>query len=455
MLRILNVSPADATGGAHVVCWSLHVGYKKQGHQSWLAVGQKAGLDSRVLLIPNDQCRPAWTRLCYRVRDLIRKQARSLPSVRRVTALLTGVGEPQRWLRTRLGWEDFSYPATGHLLELCPEVPEILHCHNLHGGYFDLRALPALSRLVPVLLTLHDDWLLTGHCAYACECERWSSGCGHCPDLQAYPRIPRDNAAANWRRKRDIYAASRLWVTTPSRWLMERVQGSMLKPLGSRVIHNGIDLNLFQPGDRRKARALLGIPADARVLLFVANGIRRNSYKDFETMLRAVHQLSEKLPDEKIQFVGLGEDLPPETVGRAQVRFVPFQEAPAAVCAYYHAADVYLHAARADTFPTTILEALACGLPVVATSVGGIPEQIEDGVTGYLTPPSDATAMANCARKLLSDQELRQRLGRQAAEQARRRFDVNRMVEEYIEWYQEILLQSSLETKPAHALSHP
>ena len=80
---------------------------------------------------------------------------------------------------------------------------------------------------------------------------------------------------------------------------------------------------------------------------------------------------------------------------------------------------------RIDT-PTTILEALACGTPVVVTAVGGIPEQIEDGITGYLTPPGDAEAMAARIVQLFEDDGLRARVGVQAAEDARKRIDLNK-----------------------------
>lgn len=77
-------------------------------------------------------------------------------------------------------------------------------------------------------------------------------------------------------------------------------------------------------------------------------------------------------------------------------------------------------------------------MPVVAAAAGGIPEQVEDGVTGFLVPPGDAEAMAEATIALLTDDALRMRLGRNAAEDAQRRFDLNRQVEEYLEWYHKL-----------------
>jgi glycosyltransferase involved in cell wall biosynthesis len=125
---------------------------------------------------------------------------------------------------------------------------------------------------------------------------------------------------------------------------------------------------------------------------------------------------------------------------------VAYQRDSVVVADYYRAADVYLHATRADTFPNVILEALACGTPVVATSVGGIPEQIEEGVTGFLTPPGDARAMATRIEQLLSDDALRRRFAAAAIESARRHFGLDRQINDYLAWYQEIIARHRLRT---------
>jgi len=106
----------------------------------------------------------------------------------------------------------------------------------------------------------------------------------------------------------------------------------------------------------------------------------------------------------------------------------------------HQAADLYLHPARADTFPTTVLEALACGTPIVASAVGGIPEQVIEGRTGFLVPVGDARALAERVLDLLADDGLRVRMGRLAAEDAARRFGRERMAGEYLAFYEEILL---------------
>lgn len=440
-LRILQVSTADIAGGAEKVAWELFRSYRARGYASWLAVGRKASADADVLVIPNTasrgRCRQALlagSRRLQPLADQVRGGYRLQQAMRWAA---DPVGEWERYT----GREAFDFPGSRRLLELPPQPPALLHCHNLHGGYFDLRVLPRLSAALPVVLTLHDAWLLSGHCAHSFGCQRWQTGCGSCPDLDIYPAIRRDATADNWRRKREIFRRSRLWVATPSRWLMEKVERSMLAPAASerRVIPYGVDTALFRPGPREAARQQLGIPPQARVLLFTANGIRRNPWKDYQTLREAIQRVAQTPAGENVWFIALGEDAPEESIGRARVRFIPYEKNPERVAGFYQAADIYVHAARIDTFPNTVLEALACGTPVVATAVGGIPEQVMEGETGFLTPPGDAAAMALRIQQLLADVQGRQAMGQRAAADARRRFDLTRQVDAYLAWYQEIL----------------
>jgi glycosyltransferase involved in cell wall biosynthesis len=294
---------------------------------------------------------------------------------------------------------------------------------------------------VPLVITMHDAWLLSGHCAHSFDCERWKTGCGECPDLTIPPAIERDATAFNWRRKREIYARSRFYVAAPCQWLIDKLEQSMVVPavIENRVIPNGIDLEVFRAGDRDAARGRLGLSREADVLLFTALSIRENVWKDYETLRDAITQLAERRPARPLIFLSVGEAAATEKIGNAEIRFVPFLEESRRVAEYYQAADLYIHASRADTFPTSILEALACERPVVATAVGGIPEQIADGETGMLTPPGDAGAMADAIAALLDDVARRRTMSAKAGEEARRNFGRDRMTESYLSWFDEIL----------------
>jgi glycosyltransferase involved in cell wall biosynthesis len=460
-LRILEVSTSDRSGGAERSAWNLFRAYRERGHKSWLAVGYKRTDDPDVLVISNGGRRPSrWHHVDDGVERSFRRLEKNIRGVWRLRNAYKALKHPLQAVEQHLGLESFHHPGTWDILNLLPEKPDVFHCHNLHGHYFDLRALPWLGRQVPVVLTLHDAWLLSGHCAHSLDCERWRTGCGRCPYLSIPPSIRRDATAYNWRRKQEIYAKSTFYVTTPSQWLMRKVEQSMLAPavIEARVIPNAADLSVFRPYDRRQARMALSLPPNTKILLFSANGIRKNEWKDYQTMRAAVALVAERLKGQEVFFIALGEDAPAERIGQAEICFVPYQKEQGTVARYYQAADVYVHAARSDTFPTTVLEALACGTPVVATAVGGIPEQIKgldvsdlvfchsdlnryglDDATGILVAAGDARGMACGIERLLQDKPLRLRMGENAVRDAVKRFDIQRQAGDFLRWYQEIL----------------
>ena len=468
---ILQISTADRAGGAEAIAMSLFTAYRETGMRSRLVVGRKLSGDPDVLALEHDRYRNRWTRYWISVQ---------IPGISKIPGICSKVGQlvgrPVRRLNFERGREDFDFPGTFRLLDLLPRRPDIVHAHNLHGGYFDLRALPALSRRVPFVLTLHDAWLLAGHCAHSFDCRRWKTGCGRCPDLTIPPAIKRDATSFNWARKKRIYAESSLHVAAPSRWLMGKVQQSILAPAicEARVIPHGVDLDVFQPAEKSSARETLHLPVRSRIVLLAANGIRTNPWKDFATLREALVRLEGRFRERPLLVLALGERAPDERLPAGTIRFVPPQVDPRNVARYYQAADLYVHAARADTFPNTVLESLACGTPVLASAVGGIVEQVKSlsvkslgfpksqgfgrnhqdwetwpayppgQATGVLVPAGDAKRLAGALEWLLGAEQFATLscLSENAARDARRRFDRRRMVDDYLSWYDEILLRN-------------
>jgi len=446
-LRILQVSSSDWGGGAEKVAWNLFQEYRRRGFPSGLAVGLKLSRDPDVFPLPN-QSRTGWSGFWRRLRpDPGSAGNRSLIS-NQLARLADKIVDPRRTLEQQLGYEDFNFSGTWRILQLAPVRPTVLHCHNLHGDYFDLRVLSTFSDQIPVVLTLHDAWMLSGHCAHSFDCDRWEDGCGSCPDLTIYPAIRRDATAHNWRRKRDIYKKCRLYVSTPCHWLRERVERSILAAaaLEVRVVPYGIDLSVFKPGRKADVRAELGLPLDAKIILFTANRGRTSIWKDYATMQTAISEVCRAAENQKLIFIVLGDEAPNEYLGKAEIRFIPFQTDQSMVARYYQAADIYLHGAHADTFPNAVLEALATGTPVVATAVGGIPEQIDHGETGFLVSPRDAEEMASRITELLREDSLRTRMSLAAVDAAVSRFSLARQADDYLNWYEGILSRFNAKT---------
>lgn len=449
-LRILQVSTSDVAGGAERSARNLAAAYRARGHESSLAVGHRREDGAGTFQIPNDEHRNAAVRAIDRARRAPDALVHRVRGLGRATAALRLAAEPLRSLQRRAGREDFDFPGTRNLLDLPPARPDILHLHNLHGDYFDLRELPRLSHEIPTVLNLRDAWLLSGHCAFSLDCDRWRTGCGSCPDLTLFPSIPRDATAFNWRRKRAIFANSRVYVTTPSIWMMSLVEESIVAPAAveMRVIPNGVDITLFHPGDRGDARARHGIAENAMVLLVAANGLRDNVWKDYTTLRAALTILGSVSRSEPLVVLAVGEEAPSEKMGSVELRFVPFRRNSEELADYYRLADVYLHAARVESFGNVLLEARACGTAVVATSVGGIPEQIRHRETGMLVPPADPQAFAQTVETLLADRALRASIAEGGLRHVRDELSLDVQADRFLQWYSEILARETMHAAP-------
>ncbi len=432
-LTIFQVSTKDIGGGAEGSAWKLFEAYRDRGYRSWLIVGKKYSDDPNVIEIPHKKYYPLWTRFfCnfFEKNPNFKKKDSCLYTGMRI--LTYGIPEIKRYM----GHEYFFYPGTKKILDLIPERPDIIHAHNLHGNYFDLRVLISLSQKVPVILNLRDMWLLTGHCAQPINCNLWKTGCGNCPDLNIYPKIKRDATAFNWRYKYNIYKNSNFYVTTVSNWLMNQVAMSILRDFPSRMISNGIDLETFKPFDRIKARKILNLPEDSLVILMTSH----NEFKDFNMMNEVLGEID--LNKKEMLYICMGgKKKESKNVGNGLMIFPGFEKKCSRMALYYCAADIFLHAAKAEAFGKTIVEAMGCGIPVVATNIGGIPELIDDGRTGFLVATKQEMVIK--IKKLLIDPSLRREIGNQALLEARKKFDINRQVDNFLSWYQEIVSNKS------------
>jgi glycosyltransferase involved in cell wall biosynthesis len=442
-LTILQIAGAARAGGGEQVALRLHQAYGARGHRSWLGLGSsehEAGPGE--ILIPDRWHVGAWPRWLDRARRAVvrlaggRGQAKLLP-------LFEALAYPSAAFALFAGLEDFTQPGSHAVLSRLPSTPDILHLHNLHArwlrreGFFDLRLLADWSRRAPLVLTAHDPWLLTGHCAHPLGCPRWRVGCGLCPDLDIYPAVRRDATHANWLRKQRIYAASRLYLATPSRWLMAMFDEAGFPAVEKRVIPNGVASAVFTPGDWIAARRALGLDAKHSLVLVVANRLRTNPWKGYDWLREVAARLG---ADESlsVDIVCVGDEGPVQPAGNARLIFAGQVEGVQRMADYYRAADVYLHPSRADTFPLAVLEAMSSGLPVVATSVGGIPEQVAQGESGFLVRPGDVAAMATRVSELLRDAARARNMGARGRTIVEKEFRFESQVNAYLDWFAEL-----------------
>lgn len=264
--------------------------------------------------------------------------------------------------------------------------PDVIHLHNIHGFVLQVEELFDYLRQAgkPVVWTLHDCWPYTGHCAFYdyTGCEGWKTGCHGCKEYRkTYPyALFKNNASKNFLRKQKAFTGvPDLTIVTPSRWLAGQVKESFLGAYPIQVIPNGVDRSCFRPvkSDLKERLGLKG----KFVVLGVANVWERR--KGLEYFL----ELADRLPrDCQIVLIGLSKKqlrtLPEQILGLARTASV--QE----LAEYYSMADVFVNATLEDNFPTTNLESLACGTPVITFDTGGSPESLDE-TCGRVVPKRD------------------------------------------------------------------
>ena len=337
----------------------------------------------------------------------------------------------------RTGHQYAFFPSTRRVLSH-PWVREaaVIQLFNTHGGYFQTTMLRALSSRAPLVWRLSDMWPLTGHCAYSGGCERWRIGCGECPDLQTWPAIERDTTARLWRIKESVYRRSRITVVAPSSWTERLAKES---PLLSRFrvvrIPNGIDLGRFAPGGRAGARAELGIEPRAKVVLFVAHGLDANDRKGTDDAIAALNRLARK--DVMVLLAGEGGESWASQLS-LQIRRLGFITDERRLAKVYAAGDVLLAPSRVENLPNVVLEALASGLPVVATDAGGMRDAVRHMESGWLVAPGRTDLLAEGLARLLEDDALRAGMGEAARRLAEREFSSAGELDRFESLYREI-----------------
>lgn len=289
----------------------------------------------------------------------------------------------------------FSSLGTLGLLRRLDKIgPDVLHLHNLHGSYISLPLLfnYIKKHKIPTVWTLHDCWAFTGQCPYftLANCEKWKSGCHHCPQIHSYPKAYVDRSRFMWKLKKNCFTGlEELTLVTPSEWLAGLVKQSFLKDYPVEVINNGIDLNIFRPKDSSFRRDH-GISPQEYMLLGVAFGWEKRKGLD------AFLWLAEHLPENyRIVLVGTDEEvdklLPSNIIS---LRRTGSQQELAKI---YSAADLFVNPTREENFPTVNMEALACGTPVLTFNTGGSPEIIDDSC-GAVVDCGDMEALAEKCR---------------------------------------------------------
>ncbi len=275
--------------------------------------------------------------------------------------------------------------------------PDMLWLHNLHGYYIHYELLFDWIKRHPgmeVRWTLHDCWAFTGHCPYfsMAGCSRWQDTCGTCPQKKLYPAsLLLDRSRSNFARKKAAFTGvQNMTLITPSQWLADLTRKSFLKDYPVEVHRNTIDAEMFRPTESRfrEEYGLVG----KRIVLGVSNAWQEPR-KGLKDMLALPALLD---PNTCVVLVGLPDklrkSLPAGVIGLGRTGSAK------ELAEIYTAADVFVNPTYEDNYPTTNLEAAACGTPAITYDTGGSPESVPPG---NVIPCGDLEALAERVREVL------------------------------------------------------
>ena len=312
--------------------------------------------------------------------------------------------------------------------------PDIIHLHEPHAYFLNLKPFFEYlgEKKIPLVYTFHCEFAYTGKCGYSYDCDRFEKGCGNCPRLAEYPKTAGpDHTAAMHKAKKKLLERQNMLIVCPSRWLAERSKRSFLKGFDTRVIKNGIDTeNTFYPRSKDEYAHLLKLHGmeNEKIVLAVAPSFISDKRKGAEYVLR----LARRMTGQNVRFILIGvdaeiEDKPENVIALGRT------ENQQELAEYYSMADCFVICSEMENLPTTCLEAVCCGTPVVGFDVGGTAETAPEPI-GLFGPYGDMDAL---------EKNLLTMLGRSPKQsefaQFRQEYSSVRMFGEYSKIYKELL----------------
>lgn len=311
--------------------------------------------------------------------------------------------------------------------------PDIIHLHNLHNCYINFRMLFQYIKKnnIPVVWTFHDCWPITGQCVWfdAVNCDKWKSGqCGNCKQINRYPKSYIDQTKRSYLLKRNCFTnVNNMVLVTPSKWLADKIEDSFLNVYPKRVIPNGIDTLVFHKTNNTfRNRYQL---QKKFIILGVANRW------EWRKGLDIFKKLAECLDTKRYAIVLVGANkhkIEERLLNNTNVITIKRTNNQTELAEIYSAANVFINPTREDNFPTTNMEALSCGTPVITFPTGGSPETVADGpgvITGEKDFESIIKAIVQIRKENFSEEQY---------DKYRKKVDKEVMAQAYFELYQEL-----------------
>jgi len=312
---------------------------------------------------------------------------------------------------------------------------DIVHLHNIHGGYFNPVILPELTSLKPFVWTLHDTQELSFPCETFETCTKVKDNCINCDYINEELFSTKDYFI--WMKKKEIFDSSTFTIVCPSLWLKKQVEHSFLKNQKIEIIYNGIDTSIFNE-NCAAGREELELPEDKFILLFAAHGGLKNPWKGGEFIYKIYNELKHI---DNLYFICVGGE---ETrLIEKNFKEVAYVKNKSDMAKYYALSDLFVYPSVKDVFGLVVAESLACGTPVITYNTGGIPELVEHMNTGYLAQQGDLADLIQGILYFYNNQELRKEIEHRGPLLMQKKFSIDKMVDNYIELYNRIIQENA------------
>jgi glycosyltransferase involved in cell wall biosynthesis len=409
-LKILHISHSDINGGAFRAAYRIHHALRGSGMDSTMLVNVAAAGDWTVES-PSGKVNKAIALVGPYVGNLLRKTLRTQNLVLHSPAIL-----PSNWVN-RINRSD----------------ADIIHLHWVNGEMLSIADIGRIRK--PIVWTLHDMWAFCGAEHYTDD-HRWQEG--YYKHNRPIDEGGFDLNRWTWDRKRKNWSKP-LQIVTPSQWLADCVSKSRLMASWPvTVIPYAIDTNIWQPVERNLARQLLNLPQDVPLLLFGAIGGGRDPRKGFDLLCAALTHLQGEIPG--LELVVFGQLQPKQPIDLGfPVHYTGRLHDDISLRILYSAADAMVVPSRQDNLPNTGLEAHACGTPVIAFNIGGMPDIVDNLKTGYLANPFDTHELAKGIQWVLADSGRLVELGRAARQKSLSLWSPNTVFDLYYRLYKSVL----------------
>jgi glycosyltransferase involved in cell wall biosynthesis len=315
--------------------------------------------------------------------------------------------------------------------------PDLINLHWINYNFLQIETIAKFNQ--PVVWTLHDMWAFTGGCHYSQDCDRYIHACGSCPQL--YSSKDQDLSHWIWQRKAKTWQEHNLTIVTPSVWLAKCAgSSSLFEKSRIEVIPNGINTNIYKPIDQQLARSKFGLPQDKQLIFFGAMNATSSQRKGFHLLQPALQRLFDSDWRNKIELVVFGSSQSDAQDSlNFKTHYLGKLSDDDSLAQAYSAADVFVAPSVQDNLPNTVMEAISCGTPCIAFSIGGMPDMIEHQGNGYLAQPHNTEELAQGIAWVLEDRERHQKLGDRARKKAEQEFTLEIQAHRYLSLFSELL----------------